>query len=208
MGRGRKPRERCPKGHELRNVRRNGGKLVRYCLVCNRERVAKTRARKMVIALVGQAPGPKGDPRKPLVGAAGRKIAALLGMKWSEYLERTARANVFFRHQGKNGKGDAFPMIEARRRARRMRFAKATRAVVFFGKATAAAFGFARNDFFEPLAVMIKDDGRIGPPGRVVFGFVAPHPSGINLWWNDEENRLIAAAEFSDLVSRVEREGE
>ncbi len=36
-------RTRCPKGHPLDGIRRNGEVLLRYCLTCNRLRAAKHR---------------------------------------------------------------------------------------------------------------------------------------------------------------------
>lgn len=33
---------------------------------------------------------------------------------------------------------------------------------------------------------------------------VVPHPSGINPWWNDEQNRSHARGFFSQLLARVD----
>jgi hypothetical protein len=38
------PDNECPNGHKLDGVKRNGGRTVRYCKVCNRERMAAARA--------------------------------------------------------------------------------------------------------------------------------------------------------------------
>jgi len=38
------------------------------------------------IGLVGQAPSRRGDPRKPLAGPNGRKVARLAGMSYAELI--------------------------------------------------------------------------------------------------------------------------
>jgi hypothetical protein len=51
---------------------------------------------------------------------------------------------------------------------------------VLLGRRVAAAFGLASAPYLEWTEAR----------GRTWV--VMPHPSGVNRWWNDEENRLLA----------------
>ncbi len=128
----------------------------------------------MIIAeIVGQAPGPRGLKGRPLEGGASRKFAGLAGVSEDEFWRLFRTRNVLPRFPGKNGKGDAFPIDEARRRAASMRF-RAGR-VILLGQGVARAFGVRA----PPLTWR-----RVG---RREFA-VVPHPSGVNRWWNDPKN--------------------
>jgi hypothetical protein len=59
------------------------------------------------IGLVGQAPSRRGDPRKPLAGPNGQKIARLAGMSYDELIA-CRRKHLNTDYIGKRGKGDAF----------------------------------------------------------------------------------------------------
>src|SRR4029453_348092 len=59
------------------------------------------------IGLVGQAPSRRGDPRKPLAGPNGRKIARLAGMSYDELIA-CRRRHLNTHYNGKRAKGDAF----------------------------------------------------------------------------------------------------
>lgn len=106
----------------------------------------------------------------PLEGPCGDRLARLAGMPGHRELRRRARlVNLLPAWPGKSGKGDAFPLREARDRARRLR----TRGTVLLaGRVVAAAFGLADAEYFEPR-------------GRF---HVIPHPSGVSHWWNDPAN--------------------
>ena len=125
-------------------------------------------------ALIGQAQSRGNDYQPAFSGPCGVRLAKLLDLEHGDLLERVFARNVLDRWPGKNGKGDAFPMDEARRAVLRMRIRG--RPVVLVGKTTAAAFD-VRREFFEWFALRGK---------RAV---VIPHPSGVNLWYNDGANR-------------------
>src|SRR5437764_14582641 len=59
------------------------------------------------IGRVGQAPSRRGDPRKPLAGPNGQKIARLAGMSYDELIA-CRRKHLNTHHSGKRSKGDAF----------------------------------------------------------------------------------------------------
>lgn len=81
---------------------------------------------------------------------------------------------------GSSGKGSLFPLVEAAEAAasleRSPELARSS-VVLLCGKRVAAAFGEERRGYFEPFA-------RCGRVWAVV-----PHPSGVNMWWNEPENR-------------------
>ncbi len=59
------------------------------------------------IGLVGQAPSRRGDPRKPLAGPNGQKIARLAGMTYDELIA-CRRKHLNTHCSGERRKGDAF----------------------------------------------------------------------------------------------------
>src|SRR2546429_6509359 len=59
------------------------------------------------IGLVGQAPSRRGDPRKPLAGPNGQKIARLAGMNYNELIA-CRRKHLNTHYSAKRGEGDAF----------------------------------------------------------------------------------------------------
>jgi uracil-DNA glycosylase len=134
------------------------------------------------VVIVGQAPSwsTRGQA-KPFSGASGRRLAALLDVSHEELLDgRVDLVNLLPRWPGRGDSnhplGDHFPMAAARSAARRLRVALDGCVVVMCGKNVRDAFGLTQ-DFFEMA--------------RVVDHFtyvVIPHPSGVNRWWNDEQN--------------------
>src|SRR5262249_10547212 len=59
------------------------------------------------IGLVGQAPSRRGDPRKPLAGPNGQKIARLAGMSYDELIA-CRRRHLNTHYNAKGGKDNAF----------------------------------------------------------------------------------------------------
>lgn len=130
----------------------------------------------MKILLIGQAPGRDGDPSAPLLGGrVGRKLAALLGMSNVEYGRRFARINVLDSWPGRSGKGDRFPLREARVVAVAKLSTISGKRVLFVGFATASAFNFKH----PPLRWEQFNGGKAA---------ILPHPSGINRWYNNRKN--------------------
>lgn len=92
-----------------------------------------------------------------------------------ERLEATNLLETFPGHAA--GKGDHFPRRRARRCAKKMCGSLRGRTVLLAGKRVAEAFGVV-TDYLT---------WHDHPEGfRAV---VIPHPSGVNRWWNDPENR-------------------
>jgi hypothetical protein len=94
-------------------------------------------------------------------------------------MARADTVNVLTRYYGKNGKGDSFPISLARKRADKIQklFERYDR-VVLLGENVARAF---------------RVKGTIGVlDARNKFCLI-PHPSGVNRWYNNKENKELAS---------------
>jgi hypothetical protein len=111
-----------------------------------------------------------------------------------EFLDRFRRVNLIDEFPGKSGKGDRFPMDEARRGAIRliMHGAFAQGPVVLLGAKVAEAFEF---EIRPPFSFMPLD---VAPHGICV----CPHPSGVNRWYNEPRNLRIARRFWRSLVQQ------
>lgn len=137
--------------------------------------------------IIGQAPGPRTDPKVPLSGRCGARLAALCGLTLDEFLDRFHRVNLIERFPGKQAKGDAFPIDEARRGAIRLLtegWLDHRWRVVLLGGNVVRTFGLAA-DLEKPLAFYTLGFAHGGAA-------YCPHPSGVNRWWNDPANERAA----------------
>ena len=99
-------------------------------------------------------------------------------MTFGEYLTLDRR-NLFQEYPGKSGKGARFPMKDAKSMAFMVKRDLGGYNVLFVGKRVAIAFGVSR------FATLKWHNGKD-------FNFAwMPHPSGINQWWNDQDNRAM-----------------
>lgn len=127
-----------------------------------------------------------GNAAEPLEGRIGKKLASMLGCTQDEYMAKTQRFNILPEWPGRKGKkGDKFPKAVARMNAQRMEYSFAGCTVLFLGIAVGQMFRFPGG----PLKWQ-----RIARPAWSAYhAAVLPHPSGINRWWNDPENKSSAA---------------
>ena len=128
--------------------------------------------KKMLI--IGQAPGGSddiSDKKRVFEGTPGRRLAGLCGLTLDEFLAAFDTINVLERFPGKQGKGDAFPIKEARLCAAEINTEKYD-LILLAGKNVAAAFGWVDAQYMEWRERFV----------------VIPHPSGVNRWWNDPRN--------------------
>jgi uracil-DNA glycosylase len=129
------------------------------------------------LLIVGEAPPRSGV--KVLGGRTGKTLADLLGFRdREELLENVDALNLLPRWPGKatkSSKGDLFPLRRAKGEAFRLRFD--TGGVILLGR-VGKAFGFNK---VAPLTV-----GMLHVVGQRVI--LLPHPSGVNLWWEDRDN--------------------
>jgi len=142
------------------------------------------------LLLIGQAPAAQGDLTKALEGSLlMAKMCELFGCTWREYITQTERLNVLPYHPGRRGKGDLFPLGQAREAAAMIKPRLKGRRVLFIGKATATVFGVKAAPCEWEVYV---EDG-------LAFQFaILPHLSGINRWWNRPGNQQLARAFMRD----------
>lgn len=131
------------------------------------------------IAVVGEAPSRWMQERRllePLV-LAKLELASLAGIGITEWEEKFECFNVLDKWPGRSpyGKGDLFPLAEARIRARELKEALLNRRIILLGRRVASAFD-VEAPWFEWRR------------GTVVV----PHPSKVSRWWNDASNRRRA----------------
>jgi hypothetical protein len=131
------------------------------------------------IGLVGQAPSRRGDPRKPLAGPNGRKIARLAGMSYEELIA-CRRKHLNTHCSGKRGKADAFDHAKGNVNAADVLLDWRVERIVLLGKNVARCFGFRDLPFLAEISIY----------GRRFLIF--PHPSRINRWWNERRNERRA----------------
>lgn len=137
------------------------------------------------LLLIGQAPNSKDDGCSPCLGRFMHTLCEAAGIERHEYLERCERRNLLSHFPGKDGKGDAFPLGDARIAAESMNIRGRT--VVLFGRNVAKAFGSAL-----PFLGFAEH--------REAAMYLFPHPSGLNRWWNDAGNVRAAGILFRRLV--------
>jgi uracil-DNA glycosylase len=148
------------------------------------------------IGLVGQAPSRRGDPRKPLAGPNGRKIADLAGMSYDELIAcRRKHLNAHY-----NGKtGDRFDHAKGNLNAADVLLDWRVERIVLLGKNVARCFGFRDLPFLAEISVY----------GRRFLIF--PHPSQANRWWNERKNERRARQLLQQFLrgetSRVKQKG-
>lgn len=131
------------------------------------------------IGLIGQAPSRRGDPRRPLAGPNGQKIARLAGMSYDELIAcRRRHLNPHYR--GKRSKSDGFDYSQGNLNAANVLLDWRVERIVLLGKNVAQCFGFRDLPFLAEIHIY----------GRRFLIF--PHPSGVNRWWNERRNERRA----------------
>ena len=131
------------------------------------------------IGLVGQAPSRRGDPRRPLAGPNGRKIAQLGGMSYDELIA-CRRKHLNTQYNGKPGKRDVFDEVQGNIKAANVLLDWRVERIVLLGKNVAHCFGFRDVPFLAEISLY----------GRSFLIF--PHPSRVNRWWNERRNEQRA----------------
>jgi len=155
----------------------------------------------MKYLLVGETPNKScvGEPRLWLLpdkknkSCAASRLLEASGLTLREYLRAFDRTNLAKGLPPRAGKGRKFPMATARKAARRILLDDRRPGIVVLGKRAARAFGLTDPRWFEWTDALGQ---------RVV---VIPHPSGVNRYYNDEENRALTRRFFEELVSGHDR---
>lgn len=138
----------------------------------------------MRVVLLGQAPSRGTEGAAPFSGQSGRRLAELAGLEHRDFGSVFELRNVINWWPGSAGKkGDRFPMAVARERALTLQDELVGRRVVFVGLGVSRAFSVPDGEL-----MVWRRERHLG------FDFaVMHHPSGINTWWNDPDNRDAAA---------------
>jgi uracil-DNA glycosylase len=146
------------------------------------------------VIVIGQAPSRDGNPERPLLGPPGKEglLYRLSGAVNREQFEAVFEPrNLLAAWPGHaKHKGDSFPAKKAKVAADGLRPSLSGRRVVLLGIGVAKAFGFKPSDARFTWA---ERDG-------VRFA-LSPHPSLINLWWNNPRNRAEAARFFGSILT-------
>jgi uracil-DNA glycosylase len=136
--------------------------------------------------IIGQAPARGNDGLLPFAGQSGARLATLAGVGTSgdDLPPHFDLANLLDKWPGKQGKGDAFDMDAAREAAAdltlKLQTAEEPRFVLLMGRKVERAFGWSGLTYL--------DDNVWHGNDVILF----PHPSGVNLWWNELDNRTAA----------------
>jgi len=138
--------------------------------------------------LVGQAPSRRSDGKEafPKGARSAKRLSTLIGGDVRRLFDAE---NLLDRWPGKAGKGDSFPIEIARKKAIELLETDRHDILILFGRKVAEAFGLGDARWFE--------ERRIGRRSL----YAVPHPSGINLWWNDRTN-VEKARRFFEEVAR------
>lgn len=143
------------------------------------------------LALVGEAPGPRGNPHTPLwpdpPHMAGGRLAKMLGYSKTEYLRAFARANLLDEYPG-----PVFPLSVARPRAAPLAQRLAPKPLLLLGRGVAGAFRFPGQDICEWHDYDLE--------GTWIRAALVPHPSGRNLFYNDAGRTERVAAWLREQV--------
>lgn len=146
----------------------------------------------MKTLVVGEAPSRWMEENRVTIPLplARRELAALAGLIPPKFDELFEFINVFDKWPGKQGKGDAFPLTEARVAAAKLLPTFAGRKVILLGTRVAKAFYLDARTLlqFGYWEWTVPDGSR----SEVCEIAICPHPSGVNTWWNKPENRVAA----------------
>lgn len=140
--------------------------------------------------VVGQAPSVASRSEQAFDGPAGDRMAGVLGFNWRAHFECQNLLDFAPpRRVGEGRRGDEFDLELARPRARAMAVNYGrSRALVLCGREVSRAFGVSD----EPVLTWRRTDD-------LRAFIVVPHPSGVNHFYDSEENKERAQAVIGSL---------
>lgn len=136
-----------------------------------------------VILIVGEAPAPTGDGT-PFTGRSGRRLGAILGAPVRDLFDC---ANLL-EYQARGDKGHRFNHSAAQKAAYELMKESDHRWIVMCGRRVARAFGFG--------SITILSWHHLPPRSWLCI----PHPSPLNGWWEDPDNRMKARTVLLDAL--------
>jgi uracil-DNA glycosylase len=151
--------------------------------------------------LIGQAPGPKTDPTKPLDPntETGRRLVKLTGLEPVTFGYAFDLANLLHEFPGKCREGvpDRFPLCNAYVAAAAVKPFLRSRTVVCLGRGVAQSFGYSDKSRFHEWFVDPQYNFKVA---------IVPHTSGRNRWYQKPENAQESVAFWSKLTEEFKRE--
>jgi uracil-DNA glycosylase len=143
--------------------------------------------------IIGQAPSRNREAEPPLSGRSGSRLAKLAGVSLGEFLALTDRVNLVEWFPGSAGrKGDRFPVKEAEERSHAILPMCSGHRVILLGANVSRTFRFGTPPPFK---------WALSKTPVYAEWTLCPHPSGVNLWWNDPANVESARRFWTDLLS-------
>lgn len=171
----------------------------------------------MKTLLVGEAPARSmaGKCVPAFSSASGRRLGKLLGV---DVTQEFATRNLLDYWPGSGGKGSEFHLPEAKLAARllvkRLSLAKpnAELRIMLAGQRVAKAFRVRPEIEYLEWSSLYLGSLISLPAAAFQFQFaVIPHPSGVNRWWNSEENteraRIFLSHELRGKSGKAGQEG-
>ena len=141
--------------------------------------------------IIGQAPARGNDGKMPFAGQSGARLAQLAGVgdDGDSLPPHFSLVNLLSKWPGKGTKkGDLFDMRQAKENAQDILMGLERRPashILLMGRKVQACFELKGLEYLHRYSIH-----RTGFEAHCVIPF--PHPSGVNLWWNDPDNILQA----------------
>lgn len=165
--------------------------------------------------LIGEAPGPNGDPEKPLEGKPAERLLESMGY-WARSVSEIPEAGTTLREifevrnlidrpmeRTEGSKGTDWPEDEARDAAHRLaHLVEPNQPVVFLGKRVATAFELPVVEWWKWTRQWA---GRKPSPWALLQYAIIPHPSGIVRTWNQPVNRVRAGMVLWQALGEIPR---
>jgi len=141
--------------------------------------------------LIGEAPSKNEVTEHPIEGRVGKRMAAYCGLPLTDFLAHFERVNLLHLRQDTAEKGFEFDLPAARVEAERIaRTFKKDQVVLLLGGRVAEAFRI-HDEYFAKHEV---NEAEV---------YIVPHPSGVNRWHNEAENKAKMAAFMRAIVERT-----
>ena len=141
--------------------------------------------------IIGEQPSKNGNPDTPVSGRIGERLAEFMGITYMEYDMLFERVNLLPIREEYTGSGKEWDADRAKARAIELSAAfESGQVVLLLGKRASTAFGLS-DEYFLRHKVNGADV------------YVIPHPSGLNRWYNDESNKLMAQEFLRAIIERV-----
>jgi hypothetical protein len=163
------------------------------------------------VLLLGESPaaGTQHDPESwlaPGSSASADRLLKFTGYDAETYLRTFDRDNLLHHLPKRSGKGRSFPLSRAKRQVGRVFWERpdSNQRIVMLGRRVAIAFNWYRwNKIVGPIRhrelKYLKWYRIMDQYGFLLWAAVVPHPSGVNRWWNDANNRRRARKFFREL---------